>query len=295
MANLLDRIIYYLKDAVVKNSNGDITDVNNIVTNGYITLNNNNQAISFKDASDPAQIHPMVYINSSNNFGLGYGMYNSSKGETRIYGDTIRMYSHNPVVINQDVQAPRFIIPNDYGIRGTTNTSSGSATVPIIGINSNNSIWVGNTNYPFVIAGNNASLSTSGNLAIDGTMKIGGHSSVVGTYVSGTRESSAGTATTSYTTAAHIDLTAGSWLITGFNAFNGGTAGRRAILITGTSTAAWDAAEGSASGYAAASMHIALSTSLIVTPTGNATYYLRIKSASQVDSPEGNLAAVRIA
>lgn len=134
-----------------------------------------------------------------------------------------------------------------------------------------------------------------GNTTAAGTITVEGHSSPIGTRLTGTRESTAGTATTSYTTAAHIDLTAGTWLITGFNSFNGGTAGRRAILITGSSTATYDAAEGSASGYAAASMHIALSTSLIVTPTGNATYYLRIKSASQVDSPIGNLAAVRIA
>lgn len=140
----------------------------------------------------------------------------------------------------------------------------------------------------------NGDLSVVGSATIGGNLTAGGHSSPIGTRLTGERESTAGTATTSYTTAAHIDLTAGTWVITGYNSFNGGTAGRRAILITGSSTATYDAAEGSASGYAAASMHVALSTAITVSITSNATYYLRIKSASQVDSPIGNLAAVRI-
>lgn len=190
------------------------------------------------------------------------------------------------------------IADGEYSHASGINTQAGYESQTVIGRyndnQQNNAFEIGNGESENARS-NAFEVDWDGNTTAAGTITVDGHSSPIGTIITGTREPTAGTATTSYTTAAHIDLTAGTWLITGFNSFNGGTAGRRAILITGTSTATYDAAEGSASGYAAASMHIALSTSLIVTPTGNATYYLRIKSASQVDSPIGNLTAVRIA
>lgn len=115
----------------------------------------------------------------------------------------------------------------------------------------------------------------------------------IGTIVSGTRTSTAGSVGTSYTTVATISLPAGVWLITAYNSFNGGTAGRRSILITATSDATYDAAEGNSSTYASTN-HCCLKSSLIVSPTTTTTYYLRAKSSTTVDSPEGNLKAVRI-
>ena len=132
-------------------------------------------------------------------------------------------------------------------------------------------------------------------VARNGTITVGGHSSPIGTIITGTRESTAGTATTSYTTAAHVDLTPGTWHIAAHNSFGSGTAGTRRVLITDNAQGDADAAFGGGTGYAPANLQILVRSELNVTITSNTTYYLRIKSQSQVASPYGNLVAVRIA
>lgn len=176
---------------------------------------------------DGAQL-PMIYINSSNIFGLGYGMYAEPEGETRIYGNVLKLYSNNTITLNR----------------------------PLI---------------------------------------VYGHSSAIGTVVDGTRESSAGQSTTSYTTVAHVDLTPGSWHIYAFNSFNGGTAGTRRVLITSNSSATTDAGVGSCTGYAPADTQIVVRSEMNVTISSNTTYYLRIRSGTAVASPYGNISAIRYA
>ena len=132
-------------------------------------------------------------------------------------------------------------------------------------------------------------------MTIYGGITVGGHSSQIGTIITGTRESTAGTSTTSYTTAAHVDLTAGTWHIYAFNSFNGGTAGTRRVLITSNSSATTDAGVGSSTGYAPADIQIVVRSEMNVTISSNTTYYLRIRSGTSVSSPYGNISAVRIA
>jgi len=128
-----------------------------------------------------------------------------------------------------------------------------------------------------------------------------GHVSAIGTVVNGTRASGAGTVGTSYSTVASVALTPGTWVITGYNSFNGSyngssiAAGTRRVLITPTSTGTADADEGSGMVYVAAGTHAIARTMRIVTITANTTFYLRAKSAQSCDSPYGNLKAVRIA
>lgn len=119
--------------------------------------------------------------------------------------------------------------------------------------------------------------------------------SEAGTVLTGTRETSAGTSGTTYTTAAHIDLTAGTWNIDAYNSFNGGTAGTRRVLITDNADGTTDAGRGSGTGYAPANTQIVVRSSLNVTITENTTFYMRIKSSVSLNSPYGNLTAVRIA
>lgn len=233
-------------NAVVKDSDGNVdiegnetvggdeTVNGNILVDGYLTMRTNNQAISFKDASDHAQTHPMVYISPSNYFGLGYGMYNSNKGETRIYGDTLRMYSHNPITTNQDME-------------------------------------------------------------IGGSLTVDGHSSPIGTILEGTRASTAGNVGTTYSTVASVDVTAGKWIIVGYNSFNGGSAGSRRIIVTSDSSATGDASQGSSSTYISSDSQIVLRSTIFASVSNTATFYLRAKSSTQVTSPYGNIFAMRIA
>ena len=118
--------------------------------------------------------------------------------------------------------------------------------------------------------------------------------SAIGDKLTGTRTGTSSVGT-SYVTIASLTLSPGSWIIHGYNSFNGGTAGRRAILITSNYSATYDAAEGSSSTYAAASQHCCVQSMLPVTIDATTTYYLRAKSGTTVDSPEGNLTAMRIA
>lgn len=149
-------------------------------------------------------------------------------------------------------------------------------------------------------------LSMSGDLTVGGdadvvgdlaakSLTINGHASAIGTVLTGTRSSGAGTVGTSYADVATLALTPGTWVVVGFNSFNGGTAGKRSVLITTTSGATYDAAEGNGSGYANASTQIVVRAQLIVSTTTNVTVYLRAKSSVSVSSPEGNIKAVRIA
>jgi len=137
--------------------------------------------------------------------------------------------------------------------------------------------------------------NTAGDLSLDGDLTVGGHDSPIGTVKNGTRVSSAGTVGTSYEDVATVSLTKGTWQVTAFNSFNGGTAGKRSILLTTVAGATYDAAEGNASSYANANTQIVIKSSLTVETTTTVTVHLRAKSSAQVSSPYGNITAVRIA
>lgn len=138
---------------------------------------------------------------------------------------------------------------------------------------------------------------TDGNLKLNGTITAGDHNSPIGTVKDGTRVSGAGSVGTSYSDVATVALSKGTWHVDAFNSFNGGTAGKRSILLTTTAGATYDAAEGSGSAYANANTQIVVRSSLTVYVTASAgvTVHLRAKSSAQVDSPYGNITAVRIA
>lgn len=138
---------------------------------------------------------------------------------------------------------------------------------------------------------------TDGNLKLNGTITAGNHDSPIGTVKDGTRVSGAGSVGTSYSDVATVWLSKGTWHVDAFNSFNGGTAGKRSILLTTTAGATYDAAEGNGSGYANANTQIVVRSSLTVTVTAAAgvTVHLRAKSSAAVNSPYGNITAVRIA
>lgn len=138
-------------------------------------------------------------------------------------------------------------------------------------------------------------INVTGNIISNGSIRVSGHSSAIGTIVNGTRSSSAGSVGTSYKTVASVSLTAGTWVINAYNSFNGGTAGSRRVLITTDSSGTTDAGAGSSTGYAPANTQVVVRSMHIVTLSETTTYYMRCKSASTVDSPYGNISAVRIA
>lgn len=82
---------------------GDASVVGGITTNGDVSIATNNKAIRLTDTG--GTLRSMVYLSSNNYFGLGYGLYAANAGETRIYGDTLRLYSHNAITFNQPLSA----------------------------------------------------------------------------------------------------------------------------------------------------------------------------------------------
>lgn len=82
---------------------GDASVVGGITTNGDVSIATNNKAIRLTDTG--GTLRSMVYLSSNNYFGLGYGLYDANAGETRIYGDTLRLYSHNAITFNQPLSA----------------------------------------------------------------------------------------------------------------------------------------------------------------------------------------------
>lgn len=139
--------------------------------------------------------------------------------------------------------------------------------------------------------------NTAGDLSLNGDLTVGGHDSPIGTVKDGTRVSGAGSVGTSYSDVATVWLPKGTWHIDAFNSFNGGTAGKRSILLTTTAGATFDAGVGNGSAYANANTQIVVRSSLTVYVTASAgvTVHLRAKSSVAVNSPYGNITAVRIA
>ena len=200
------------------------------------------------------------------------------------------------------------ILPNAKYVYGKTNETTPQSLI-VAGVNTSNQIMLGYGGRDKSIGatyldGNvvnirsNGAVNVTGAIAANSTIKVQGHSSEIGDVVTGTRSSSAGTVGTSYSTVASVALTAGTWVITAFNSFNGtnsAAAGTRRVLITDSSSGTTDAGTGSATGYAPTGTQVVVRTMLIVKITSNTTYYLRAKSSVSVDSPYGNLTAVRIA
>lgn len=79
MANLLNSIIYYLKDAVIKDENGNI-NVRNVITPNACGVAGTN--------TNGDLVFALTTSNANNNLTLGYGQYNlRDGGHTNIYGD----------------------------------------------------------------------------------------------------------------------------------------------------------------------------------------------------------------
>ncbi len=148
MANLLNSIIYYLKDAVIKDANGNINVRNVIMPNacGVAGTNTNGDLVTALTTS-----------NANNNLTLGYGQYNlQDGGHTNIYGD-----EEVNVITNGDIRlrAKTYIngathsvgerIANVSGASHSWNSSTGwvaleSVTLPAPGIY----LCIGEIKYP---------------------------------------------------------------------------------------------------------------------------------------------------
>lgn len=87
MANLLNSIIYYLKDAIVKDSNNNVTlpaDV--FIANDAKIQGRTTGLEEDKDLS-------LLTMSASNNCVVGYGSYDQEIGHTSVYGGDVRLYS----------------------------------------------------------------------------------------------------------------------------------------------------------------------------------------------------------
>lgn len=78
-----------------------VTDANgNLELDGALTLQNAKN-ILMKDTGGTERA--VLSMSANNNAVLGYGGYAANQGGTNIYGDIIRLYSHNAIVTNQPI------------------------------------------------------------------------------------------------------------------------------------------------------------------------------------------------
>lgn len=122
MANLLDSIIKFIGNrGVFKDANSHVH------LDGALFLDRNNQAIVLTDNNDNSR--NMIYISASDYFGLGYGLYNANRGETRIYGDKLKMYSHDTITMSNPliVDGHSSAIGTEKTANKTQNIASGTS------------------------------------------------------------------------------------------------------------------------------------------------------------------------
>ena len=78
-----------------------VTDANgNLELDGTLTLQNAKNILA-KDTGNTERA--ILSMSGNNNTVLGYGGYAANQGGTNIYGDIIRLYSHNAIVTNQPI------------------------------------------------------------------------------------------------------------------------------------------------------------------------------------------------
>lgn len=120
--------------SVVTSGIAYVTDSSgNIHLNGNVYLDTNNKGIMIKNTSNVSRT--ALALSSSNNLGLGYGMYDANEGETRIYGNTVRLFSHNTIVANSPLIVGNHTSPigTRYSNSFTRSVSSGGGNTWVTG------------------------------------------------------------------------------------------------------------------------------------------------------------------
>lgn len=98
MANLLNSIIYYLKDAIVKNSNNDVELPNELY------LDNSKQIYGKTTGLDTdVYLGNFQPLSGANNCVLGFGGYDSQIGKTNIYGNDINVFCNNTIRFDKSI------------------------------------------------------------------------------------------------------------------------------------------------------------------------------------------------
>lgn len=139
-------------------------------------------------------------------------------------------------------------------------------------------------------------LSVGGNTTMAGTLTIEGHSTPIGSTLSGTKDTTVTSLTTTVKTIATIDLPAGTWQVKGWVRFPAGTSGYRRLWVTSSSTLTSTAS--AACIQVASATQTNLMNAVIASPSATTTYYLRAQASvtlSVTPSDDWSLTAVRIA
>lgn len=197
----------------------------NFVTNGNLTLSANNTGIHLTDAN--GNDRSMIYISANNYFGLGYGMYNASTGETRIYGHTLGFYSHNDITSNKSFvitdTAPRIDLASD---------SSGETLRMLSNNNGNKGLYNPDASMWLIRAD-----SGFNNLYLGQEPILGDHSSPIGTVKRAHLASSKSINNETATQLCSITLEKGVWMVVGYVRFPANSTGVRRANISTTSGA----------------------------------------------------------
>lgn len=170
MANLLDAIIKFIGNrGVFKDANSHVH------LDGALFLDTNNQSIVFKDGDD--QTRNMIYTTPSNYFCLGYGMYSVPKGETQIYGDKLKMYSHDTITMNEPliVEGHSTPIGTEKTANKTQNIESGTSWVTTgcsLSLEAGSWIVTGSVSYTSNTTGRRGIAINKGGTTLDSTMVL---------------------------------------------------------------------------------------------------------------------------
>lgn len=143
----------------------------------------------------------------------------------------------------------------------------------------------------------NNTLTVGGDTTMAGTLTVEGHSTPIGSTLSGTKDTTVTTLTTTVKTIATIALPAGTWQVKGWVRFPAGTSGYRRLWVTSSSTLTSTASNSCV--QVTSSTQTNLMNTVVATPSGSGTtnYYLRAQSSVSLTvsaSDDWSLTAVRI-